>query len=189
MVIPKKIASFNLCGFSQTECCQKERPIPLTFHLKGPWHGCKSWDVFFLRWLFKLPLDYDNSLKEQYKTTFITNQGAFVWVIMPFGLKNAPPSYQRIVSMAFKEYLGIFMKLFMDNFNVFNDRNTHLQKLHLLFWQVSQIWYQLKSWQMHVSGVFQSHFGIHCVTRRQVIISKEIFGDYHMLQLKTPKGI
>jgi hypothetical protein len=107
---------------------------------------------------------------------------------MPFGLKNAPPTYQRIVSMAFKEYLGIFMKLFMDNFNVFNDRNIHLQKLHLLFWQVSQIWYQLKSWQMHVYGVFQRHFGIHCVTRRQAIISKEIFGNYQHVTIENSKG-
>jgi hypothetical protein len=52
---------------------------------------------------------------------------------MSFGLKNAPPTYQRAVSMAFKEYFGIFMKLFLDNFNVFNDQNTHLQKLHLCF--------------------------------------------------------
>jgi hypothetical protein len=35
--------------------------------------------------------------------------------------------------MAFREYLGIFMKLFLDNFSVFNDQNTHLQKLRLCF--------------------------------------------------------
>ncbi len=52
---------------------------------------------------------------------------------MPFDLKNTPPTYQRVVSMAFREYLGIFMKLFLDNFNIFNDQNTHLQKLHLCF--------------------------------------------------------
>jgi hypothetical protein len=31
------------------------------------------------------------------------------------------------------EYLGVFMKLFLDNFNVFNDQNTHLQKLRIYF--------------------------------------------------------
>jgi hypothetical protein len=35
--------------------------------------------------------------------------------------------------MAFKEYLGVFMKLFLDDFSVFNDWNTHLQKLRLCF--------------------------------------------------------
>jgi hypothetical protein len=33
---------------------------------------------------------------------------------MPFGFKNAPPTYQLVVSTIFKEYLGVFMKLFLD---------------------------------------------------------------------------
>ncbi len=52
---------------------------------------------------------------------------------MLFGLKNAPPTYQRVVSRALREYLGVFMKLFLDYFNVFSDQNTHLQKLCLCF--------------------------------------------------------
>jgi hypothetical protein len=32
--------------------------------------------------------------KSKYKTTFIINWGVFVWVVMPFGLKNVPPTYQ-----------------------------------------------------------------------------------------------
>jgi hypothetical protein len=31
--------------------------------------------------------------KDKYKTAFITDWGAFVWVMMPFGLKNVPPTY------------------------------------------------------------------------------------------------
>jgi hypothetical protein len=71
--------------------------------------------------------------KNRYKTAFITNWGAFVWIIRPFGLKNVPPTYQRIVSMAFSEYLMVFMKLFLDDFNVFNDLKMHLAKLRLCF--------------------------------------------------------
>jgi len=56
-----------------------------------------------------------------------------MWVVMPFGLKNAPPIYQCVVNMTFHEYLGIFMKFFLHDFSVFNDMNTHLVKLHLCF--------------------------------------------------------
>jgi len=35
--------------------------------------------------------------------------------------------------MAFCEYLGMFMKLFLDDFSVFNDLKTHLAKLRLCF--------------------------------------------------------
>jgi hypothetical protein len=31
--------------------------------------------------------------------------------------------------MTFKGYHGMFMKLFLDDFNVFNDLDTHLTKL------------------------------------------------------------
>ena len=30
---------------------------------------------------------------DRYKTAFITEWGAYVWVVMPFSLKNAPPPY------------------------------------------------------------------------------------------------
>jgi hypothetical protein len=35
--------------------------------------------------------------------------------------------------MAFCEYLGMLMKLFLDDFNVFSDFKTHLAKLQLCF--------------------------------------------------------
>jgi hypothetical protein len=31
--------------------------------------------------------------EDRYKTTFITYWGAFVWVVMSFGFKNAPPTH------------------------------------------------------------------------------------------------
>jgi hypothetical protein len=52
---------------------------------------------------------------------------------MPFGLKNAPPTHQRVVSKAFKDYLDDFMKLFLDYFMVFGDLDTHLSKLQKCF--------------------------------------------------------
>jgi hypothetical protein len=59
--------------------------------------------------------------------------GVFVWVVMPFGLKNVSPIYQRMASKAFKDYLDDFMKLFLDDFIVFNDLHTHLSKIWRCF--------------------------------------------------------
>ncbi len=64
--------------------------------------------------------------KDKYKITFIIDWGTFFWVVMPFGLKNAPT---KVVSTTFKDYLGVFMKLFLYYFSVFNDLNTHFTKL------------------------------------------------------------
>jgi hypothetical protein len=52
---------------------------------------------------------------------------------MPFKLKDVPPTYQQAVSMAFEEYFCVFMKLLLNDFNVFNDLKTHLAKLQLCF--------------------------------------------------------
>jgi hypothetical protein len=71
------------------------------------------------------------TFENRYKITFITDWGTFVWVVMPFGLKNVPPIYQQAGSMVFKDYLGMFMKLLLDDFSMFNDLNTHLTKLRI----------------------------------------------------------
>jgi hypothetical protein len=35
---------------------------------------------------------------------------------MSFGVKNGPLTYKRVVTRAFREYLDIFMKIFLDDF-------------------------------------------------------------------------
>jgi hypothetical protein len=52
---------------------------------------------------------------------------------MPFGVKNGPPTYHRVVIKTFKKYLDNFMKIFLDDFIVYNDMERHLQKLKLCF--------------------------------------------------------
>jgi hypothetical protein len=37
---------------------------------------------------------------------------------MSFGAKNGPPTYQRVVTKTFKDYLDNFMKIFLDNFTM-----------------------------------------------------------------------
>ena len=49
------------------------------------------------------------------------------------GLPKPSPAYQRIINQIFKDYLNDFMKLFLDDFNVYSDVATHLPKLRLVF--------------------------------------------------------
>jgi hypothetical protein len=56
-----------------------------------------------------------------------------MWVVMPFGVKNGPPTYWRVVARTFHEYIDVFMKVFFDNFTIFGDMSTHLEKLKKLF--------------------------------------------------------
>jgi hypothetical protein len=35
------------------------------------------------------------TLKDKSKITFVTNRETFVWMVMPFGVKNGPPTFQK----------------------------------------------------------------------------------------------
>ena len=68
---------------------------------------------------------------DQEKTTFVTEWGVFVAVVMMFGLKTAPATFQRIISEVFGEYIPAFMQVFLDSFPVYGMRKDHLHHLRL----------------------------------------------------------
>ena len=41
--------------------------------------------------------------EDQEKTAFVTSQGLYCYRVMPFGLKNAGATYQRLVNQMFKK--------------------------------------------------------------------------------------
>nr|XP_016436972.1 PREDICTED: RNA-directed DNA polymerase homolog [Nicotiana tabacum] len=53
--------------------------------------------------------------EDQEKTTFITHQGTYCYKVMPFELKNAGATYQRLVTKMFKEQLGKTMEVYIDD--------------------------------------------------------------------------
>jgi hypothetical protein len=71
--------------------------------------------------------------KNRYKIAFIIDWEAFVHLVMQFELKNTPPTYQWAMSIDFKDYRGMFMKLLLDDFGMVNNLDTHLPKLQLWF--------------------------------------------------------
>jgi hypothetical protein len=46
---------------------------------------------------------------------------------MPFGVKNGSPTYHRAITKTFHDYINVFMKIFLDDFMVFNHLLTHLE--------------------------------------------------------------
>ena len=52
---------------------------------------------------------------DQEKTTFITEWGVFVVVIMMFVLKTAPITFQRIIMEIFDDYIPAFLQLFLQS--------------------------------------------------------------------------
>ena len=59
------------------------------------------------------------ALKDQEKTTFTCPFGTFAYCCMPFGLCNAPGTFQRCMINIFSDMVGLFLEVFMDDFSVF----------------------------------------------------------------------
>ena len=54
-------------------------------------------------------------VSNQEHTSFITDRGLYCYKIMPFRLKNARATYQRLVNMMFKEKIGRTMEVYIDD--------------------------------------------------------------------------
>ena len=55
------------------------------------------------------------SSKDEVHTSFITTYGTYCYKVMPFGLKNAGVTYQRLVTQVFKHQLGRNMEAYVDD--------------------------------------------------------------------------
>ena len=53
--------------------------------------------------------------EDQEKTAFTTSQGLYCYKVMPFGLKNAGATYQRLVNKMFNKQIGRNMKVYVDD--------------------------------------------------------------------------
>jgi len=53
-------------------------------------------------------------LEDRSKTTFVTEWGCFQYTIMPFGLKNSPTIFSRVVFSALREYIHKFLEVYFD---------------------------------------------------------------------------
>ncbi|XP_070014711.1 uncharacterized protein [Nicotiana sylvestris] len=54
-------------------------------------------------------------LIDEEQTSFITDRGTYCYKVMPFGLKNAGATYQRLVTKMFQEHLGKTMEVYIDD--------------------------------------------------------------------------
>uniref|UniRef100_A0A2N9H363 RNA-directed DNA polymerase n=1 Tax=Fagus sylvatica TaxID=28930 RepID=A0A2N9H363_FAGSY len=61
------------------------------------------------------------ALEDQGKTTFTCPFGTFAFRRMPFGLCNAPATFQRCMMSIFSDMVEKFMEVFMDDLSIFGD--------------------------------------------------------------------
>ncbi|KAL0416736.1 UNVERIFIED_CONTAM: hypothetical protein Slati_3505500 [Sesamum latifolium] len=123
----------NVHRFSRLEQSMPQRFLPTTtnrsargFHIRlriAQHDGCFT----------RIPLDHA-SPEDWKNVSFITSEGTFCYVAMPFGLKNAGATYQRLVDKIFHPQIGRNVEVYVDDMLVKSKKaEEHVKDLEETF--------------------------------------------------------
>ena len=134
MMVKKANGKWRMCvdfTYLNKVCSKDSYPFPRVHILvdSTTQHQLLSFmDAFFS--YNQIKMDKTN----QKKTLFVTSQGLFCYKVMPFGLKNAGATYQRLMNKMFAHQIGRNVQVYMDNMLVKSQReDNHLDDLRETF--------------------------------------------------------
>ncbi|XP_052723752.1 uncharacterized protein LOC128193711 [Vigna angularis] len=118
------------------------------------------------------------------KTTFITEKANFCYEVMPFGLKNAGATYQRLMDRIFWEQIGRCMDVYVDDMVVRSSAGIeHIRDLEEVFRQVRKFGMRLNPAKC-TFGVAAGKFLGFMLTSRGIEANPDKCGA--VLQMQSP---
>ena len=107
---------------------------------------------------------------EQFKTTFTTPWGTYVYVKMPFGLTNVGASFQCAMDVEFADIIDKFLVVYQDDLIAYSkDENDHCMHLEKVFIRALKYGISLNPRKCHF-GVIESKLLGHPVAKHGVRI-------------------
>ena len=116
---------------------------------------------------YRIPL----ALDDQERITFVTPIGNYHYKVMPFGLKNAGATYQRMMTRMFELHLGKNIEIYMDDMVVKSKLEyEHINDLGNIFEILRRHKLQLNA-SKYSFGVRSGKFLGYMVTRRGIKVN------------------
>jgi hypothetical protein len=125
--------------------------------------------------------------EDEDKTSFFTSKGIFCYKKMPFGLKNAGATYQRLVDKVFHKQLGRNLEAYVDDLVIKSREDEDLLK------DMQETFNTLRSINMKLNpkkcsfGVEEGQFLGYYITKKGIQANPEKVDD--LKQLKSPSTI
>ena len=125
--------------------------------------------------------------EDQEKTAFINNQGLYCYKVMPFGLKNAGATYQRLVNQMFSKQIRRNVEVYVDDMLVKSkEEEDHLDDLKEMFNTLRQYNMKLNP-SKYAFGVSFGKFLSFMVSQRGIEANPERVRA--ILDISSPKTI
>ena len=137
ILVPKPDGSYRMCtDYRKLNCVTKTDTFPIPriddcIDRVGNSRYVSKFDL--LKGFWQVPL----TERAKEVSAFVTPQGLYQYKVMPFGMKNSPATFQRLIHMVVKDIQGC--DAYIDDLIVYSDTwDKHLQILRELFERLSE---------------------------------------------------